>query len=191
MTDMRSRQSFFFRNLLRGLIWLAIIVIMFVFTKHNVDRELLLKFEPILSNTALIMGIFCISEIIFGIIPPELFMIWALRTAEPAGYIGYAILFAIISYVAGIVGYLFGRYLHTTLLYRYLCRRFLKKTEGLLQTYGLYLILVAALTPLPFSAVAMLVGAVEYPARNYVYWSSARYARFALIAWVIWEANML
>lgn len=188
---MSSKYSFFIRNLLKGLVWLAIIVIMFVFTKHNVDRELLLRFEPIFSKTTLIIFIFCISEIIFGIIPPELFMIWALRTGDLSGYIGYALLFAVVSYLAGLIGYLFGRFLHTTLLYRYLRKRFLRRTERLLQTYGLYLILVASLTPLPFSGVAMLVGAVKYPGKSYAYWSLSRFARFILIAWVIWEANML
>ena len=192
MTDNnRSKYSFFLRNLLKGLIWLSIIVIMFVFAKHNVDRELLLQFEPILSKTALIILIFCISEIVFGIIPPELFMIWALRTGNLSGYAGYVLLFAVLSYCAGIIGYLFGRYLNTTALYRYLRNRFLSKTERLLQTYGLYLILVASLTPLPFPAVAMLVGAVKYPGNKYAYWSLARFVRFAAYAWVIWEANML
>lgn len=191
MAEYKNKHSFFFRNLLKGLIWLSIIVIMFVFAKHHVDKDLLLRFEPILSKTALILIIFSISEIIFGIIPPELFMIWALRTGELSGYIGYVFLFAIFSYLAGIVGYLFGRYLNTTRLYQYIRNRFLSKTEQLLQTYGLYLILVAALTPLPFSAVAMLVGAVKYPGKNYAYWSLARFARFAVYGWVIWEANML
>ena len=188
---MSSRQTFFFRNLLRGLVWLSIIVIMFIFTKHNVNQDLLLKFENLFSNTGLIILIFCISEIIFGIIPPELFMIWALKAENITGYLGYAILFAIISYFAGIIGYLFGRYLNITRLYRYLRRRFLKKTELLLQEYGLYLIIVAALTPLPFSGAAMLVGAVKYPGDRYAYWSLARFARFALISWVIWEANTI
>ncbi len=191
MAEYKNKHSFFFRNLLKGLVWLSIIVIMFVFAKHNVNRDLLLRFEPVFSKTALIIIIFSISEIIFGIIPPELFMIWALRTGELPVYIGYVFLFAVISYSAGIIGYLFGRYLHTTRLYQYIRNRFLQKTERLLQAYGLYLILVASLTPLPFSAVAMLVGAVKYPNKNYAYWSLARFARFAVYGWVIWEANML
>lgn len=191
MAEYKNKYSFFFRNLLKGLIWLSIIVIMFVFAKHHVNRDLLLQFEPVLSKTTLILIIFSLSEIIFGIIPPELFMIWALRTGKLSGYIGYVFLFAVISYLAGIVGYLFGRYLNTTRLYQYIRNRFLSKTEQLLQAYGLYLILVAALTPLPFSAVAMLVGAVKYPGRNYAYWSLSRFARFAVYGWVIWEANML
>jgi len=186
-----SRRSFFLRNLVKGLFWLGIIVSLFVFMKHNVSESLIERFDPIMNKTGLILLIYCLSEIVFGIIPPELFMIWALRASSLDVYIQYAILFAFISYFAGITGYLFGRFLNTTRLYRYLRKRFLSKTEALLQTYGLYLILVASITPLPFSGVAMLVGSVKYPAKQYIYWSLARFIRFTLIAYVIWEANML
>ncbi|MBN2480211.1 MAG: VTT domain-containing protein [Bacteroidales bacterium] len=191
MTDQRSKYTFFFRNLLKGFIWLAFIIALFVFAKHNIDKELLLRFEPFLSETVLIIMVFVVSEIVFGIIPPELFMLWALRTGQLSGYIGYVALFAILSYMAGILGYLFGRYLNTTRLYQYLRKRFLSRTEMLLQVYGLYLILVAAITPVPFSAVAMLVGAVKYPGKNYAWWSLSRFIRFTVYAWIIWEANML
>jgi membrane protein YqaA with SNARE-associated domain len=59
-----------------------------------------------------------------------------------------------------------------------------------LQTYGQYLVLVAGLTPFPFSGTAMLVGAVDYPFRHYLLISLARFLKFAVSAWVIWEANM-
>jgi membrane protein DedA with SNARE-associated domain len=103
----------------------------------------------------------------------------------------YALLLTLISYGAGLIAFFFGRYLHNTRLYRYLRDRYLQKSEILLQEYGLYLILVAALTPVPFSGVAMLVGSVHYPVKNYIYWSLSRFAKFALSAYVIWEANML
>lgn len=45
MKSKESKRKFFLRNLLKGLTWLAVIVILFVLTKHNVDRDLLLKYE--------------------------------------------------------------------------------------------------------------------------------------------------
>jgi membrane protein YqaA with SNARE-associated domain len=186
-----KKSAFFLRNLFKGLIWLTVIVILFVFAKHNVDQELLHRFEPIFEHTTLILLFFCLSELIIGIIPPELFLIWSLRSGDLSTYIMYVILLTVISYFAGFIAYLFGRYLHNTRLYRYLRDRYLQKSEALLQEYGLYLILVAALTPVPFSGVAMLVGSVHYPVRKYIYWSLSRFIKFAVSAWVIWEANML
>jgi membrane protein YqaA with SNARE-associated domain len=175
----------------KGLIWLCVIVALFVFTKYNVDRDLILKFEPLFDKTGLILLIYGLSEVIIGIIPPEVFLIWALRTGTLTSYIYWALLLTVISYCAGLVAYFFGRYLHNTLFYKYLYNRFLHKSEKLLHKYGLYLILVAALTPVPFSGVAMLVGSIHYPIKGYFLWSLSRFAKFALSAYVIWEANMI
>lgn len=191
MAETKSRQAFFLRNLAKGLVWLGIIVSLFVITKHNVNTELLLKYEHLVDRSGLILFIFVISEIVFGIIPPELFMIWCLRTGVLSDYVQYAALLATISYLAGLLGFIFGRYLHNTRLYKLIRSRYLKKSELLLHDYGLYLILVAALTPLPFSGIAMLIGSVRYPVKKYIYWSLFRFIRFAFIAYVIWEANML
>jgi membrane protein YqaA with SNARE-associated domain len=191
MEQQEKRSSFFFRNLGKGLIWLAVIVALFVFTKHNVNKELLVRFQPFFERTGLILIIFSLSELIIGIIPPEFFMIWSLRSGDLNVYLMYVLLLTLISYAAGLIAFFFGRYLHNTRLYRYLRDRYLQKAEILLQEYGLYLILVAALTPVPFSGVAMLVGSVHYPVKNYIYWSLSRFAKFALGAYVIWEANML
>lgn len=186
-----TRSAFFFRNLLKGLVWLAIIVLLFVLAKHNVNQDLLQRFEPIFNRSGLIILIYGLSEFLIGIIPPELFMIWSLRSGVLHDYILWIVLLTVISYCAGLGAYFFGRYLHNTRLYNYLRNRYLQKTEMLLQEYGLYLILVASLTPVPFSGVAMLVGAVHYPVRNYIYLSLARFIKFAVSGYVIWEANML
>lgn len=191
MKSTESKRKFFLRNLLKGLTWLAVIVILFVLTKHNVDRDLLLKYEYLFEKTGLILFIFTLSELIIGIIPPELFFIWSLRSGDLHVFIIYVIILTIISYIAGFLAFLFGRYLHNTLLYKYLQKKYLKKTEVLLQEYGLYLILVSALTPIPFSGTAMLVGSVNYPVNKYLYWSLSRFVKFIVSAYIIWEANMI
>ncbi len=189
--EREKRYTFFLRNLAKGLIWLAVIVALFVFTKHTVDRDLILRLEPFFEKTGVILFIFSVSEFVIGIIPPEVFLIWSLRSGVLQTYILYVLLLAGISYVAGFCAFLFGRYLHNTRFYKYLHKRYLQKTEPLLREYGLYMILVAALTPVPFSGVAMLVGSVHYPVDRYIFWSISRFVKFAVSAYVIWEANMI
>jgi membrane protein DedA with SNARE-associated domain len=191
MDSGQKKSVFFYKNLGRGLIWLAIIAVLFIFAKHTINQDLLHRFQPFFEHTGLILFIFALSELIIGIIPPEVFLIWALRSGLLSNYLFFAFLLTLISYFAGLAAFLFGRYLHNTRLYIYLRDRYLKKSEMLLHEYGLYLILVAALTPIPFSGVAMLVGSVNYPVKNYIYWSLARFIKFALSAWVMWEANMI
>jgi len=90
--------------------------------------------------------------------------------------------------VAGIAGFLFGNYLTKTITFRYIRKRFLSKYQVLLNKYGAFLILVAALTPLPYSAISMLVGSFHYPMSKYLFWASSRFIRYAVYGFVIWEA---
>ncbi|MCF8378162.1 MAG: VTT domain-containing protein [Bacteroidales bacterium] len=137
------------------------------------------------------MSIYSVSELFMGIIPPELFIIWALKFGSLYDYIFYVFIFTLISYIAGLIGFLFGRYLNTTILFRYIRRRFLGKYHSLLQKYGYFLILVAALTPLPYSAISMLVGSFRYPMKNYLLWALSRFIRFAVYAVIIYKTGII
>jgi membrane protein DedA with SNARE-associated domain len=186
-----KKSTFLLRNILRGLIWLVIIIAVFLFFKNKVDINYLNWLKPVYSNPPVMFLIFITSEVIVGIIPPEIFMIWALRNGSAAEYAYLILLLSVLSYSAGLIGYFFGRYLHTTLLYRFIRIKFLRKMERMLNIYGLYIIIVAALTPLPFSGVSMLVGSVKYPLKKYILYSLLRFARFSVYSWFIWKANTL
>lgn len=188
--SMDNRQ-FLIRNLLRGVLWLAAFLLVYVLFKRYVKLDFLIWLEPIFERELLILSIFLVSEVIIGIIPPELFMIWALRFEVLHQFILIVSLLAVVSYLSGIVGFLIGRYLNTTIFYRYIRRRFLSKMEKRLQNFGLYLIIVAALTPIPFSGVAMLVGSVKYSFQKYLFYSLSRFFRFAVYAWIFWEAQLI
>lgn len=185
-----EKTGFLLRNLGKGLLWLAILIVAFIFIRQNINLSFQERLEPFFENTFLILSIYSLSEILFGIIPPELFMLWALRTDHILDYSLYNLLFAAISYLAGFIGYLFGAYLQTTIYFRYARKRFLGKYHSLLQKYGVFLILVAALTPLPFSAISMLVGSLHYPMRRYLLWALSRFLRFAVYAFIIWEVGL-
>lgn len=178
-------------NLLKGFLWLGGIIIAYVLFKKYVNIDFLTWFEPLFSNEKLMYTIFFVSEVIIGIIPPEIFFIWALRFESVPDYIYVISALAFTSYLAGIIGYFIGRYLHNTLFYRYFRRRFLTKMEKRLQQFGLYLIIIASLTPIPFSGVAMLVGSVKYPFSKYSLYSLFRFLRFGVYAWIIWETQLL
>ncbi len=191
MKNPGKKSTFLLKNIIRGLIWLLIIVAAFLIVKNKVDINYLKWLKPLSDNPPLMFLIFFTSEVIIGIIPPEIFMIWALRNESVTEYATLIFLLSFISYLAGLIGYFFGRYLNTTLLYRFLRRKFLKKMENQLNIYGPYIIIVAALTPLPFSGVSMLVGSVKYPLKKYILYSLLRFTRFVVYSWFIWEANTL
>jgi len=188
MFILKPKTLFFLKNLIRGLVWLAGLVSIFYLIKTNISLDFAESLKPIYENTFLVFLVYSISELLFGIIPPEFFMFWALRDGIVADYIVYIIFLSVISYLAGFIGYLFGSYLNTTRTYRYIRRRFLGKYHSLLQNYGYFLIIVAAATPLPFSAISMLVGSLKYSMRKFLFYSLARFLRFGVYAFLIWKA---
>ncbi len=191
MIKVSEKTKFFFSNLLKGLAWFSVLVVAFILARKYLYTDYEDLLEPIFSNYFLIFTVYCLSELILGIIPPELFMMWALRTGNLTDYILLVFLFAFLSYIAGLLAYLFGKYLSSTILFRYLRKRYLGKYQSSFQKYGAFLLLVAALTPVPYSAVSMLVGSFQYPVKKFLYWTLSRFIRYAVYGAIIWEANLV
>lgn len=186
----KEKLRFVIRNSIKGLSWLGAFVLIYLLGKRFVSIDFLNWLEPLFNNTGLILAIFLTSEVIIGIIPPEVFIIWALRHDVFVDFVLLVGLLAIISYIAGITGYVIGMFLHRSLFYRFMKRRFLHKLDHRLQIFGPYLIIIAALTPVPFSGVSMLIGSVHYPFRKFIWLALTRFLRFAIYAIVFWEANI-
>lgn len=187
----RDRTRFLVRNLVRGLIWLTVIVGGYVLAKKYLDFDLEVLLGPIYDQPLIIYSIFLGSEVVFGIIPPEFFMFWSLRHGEVGLYVQNIVLLSAISYTAGVIGYYLGSFFNTTKLYRTIKRNFLGKVERHFNRFGGFLVIVAALTPLPFSGICMLVGAVKYPLRKFLLMALVRFARFGVYAYIIWQTNSI
>jgi membrane protein DedA with SNARE-associated domain len=185
----REETRFFVRNLLRGLIWLSILVGGYIIFKKTVDFDYMSWLKPIWENPFLVYGIFTISEVVIGIIPPEIFMIISAEKNIVSEYITSVAILSVISYGAGFAGYWIGIYFNHTKYYRYLKRKYFGKYEKYLNKFGMFLVIVASLTPLPFSGIAMLVGSVKYPMKKYLLFSLFRFLRFVVYSYIIWQAH--
>lgn len=187
----RDKVIFLGKNLARGLIWLTVLVGGFYLFKKYVDVDYLEWLKPVYDEPYLVYMIYSISEVLFGIIPPEIFMMWGLRSGSLEEYIYIVLILAVISFFAGVIGFLIGRYLEHTQFFKLFKNKIFGKYEKYLYHYGAFIIIVAALTPLPFSGVSMLVGSAEFPMRKYLIFAQARFLRFFVYAYIIWEVNML
>lgn len=191
MTENRERARFFWKYFIRGIIWLAVLIAIYILVKETFDPQKLKPFAPLYSSPFLVLSIYIFSEILFGLFPPEIFMIWALETHPEKWYPLFLLLFTIISLAAGILGYWVGKWLRGTRLFHKLFKRFLLKYEQLFKKYGHFLIVVAAVTPIPFSAVCMLTGSFNYPFKRFLYFISFRIIRFALYGFLVWRAFLI
>lgn len=163
---------------------LFIIVGLFLFNKYvfTIDDGL-----ELLTNSFSRIGVlitFFISETLLGLIPPEIFIGWSKKTADPI--LNLSIL-ATLSYVGGILSFYIGKaatkipsvknYLEVKM------SKHLKNTSK----WGGFLIIIGALLPVPFSITCMAAGMIRYPIKGVVLFGLFRFARFALYAWAIFN----
>jgi membrane protein YqaA with SNARE-associated domain len=186
MKEEETRSSFLWKNLLRGLIWFAIIITAYILASEDI-KVYQKEINEIGDRMPLLLGIFTVSEIVFGIIPPELFMlIWQSKgiLSEYILNLGYL---TMISYGAGIIGYYIGHFFSKTAIYQRISNRYLKQYDRQLKKFGIYIVLVGAVTPVPFSATCMLAGSVNLPIKNFLLVCISRILRFAVYGWMVWS----
>ncbi len=185
----KVRLFFFLKNFIRGLIFFAIAILFYklIFRYFDLmDAENILSFDL---STSVVFILSFFSELIFGLIPPELFMIWLITTKSLDLYPYFIVALACLSYCAGFIAFLFGKYLHKTWLYEIMKKYVIGKYEKKINLYGWLVIVVAALTPLPFSATCAVVGAVGFNKNKFLYYALARFIRYALYSYLIWLAH--
>lgn len=191
MLKINDKWTFLINNLLKGIFWLVFILVVFILIKNEIDMKSSSVIDSIQDKPILVLLVYIFSEVAFGIIPPEFFMIWSLQYTDPLQYGFIVLLLAVISYMAGVLGYWIGVFFNKTKWYKYLHEKFLYKYQGAVNRFGIYLIAVASMTPIPFSAICMIVGSARFPFRKLLLYGCIRFLRFGIYSFLIWQANMI
>ncbi|AZQ44662.1 YqaA family protein [Nonlabens ponticola] len=124
-----------------------------------------------------VLAFFFLSESILGLIPPELFIAWAGKTAHPELNL---FMIALLSYLGGMCSYFLGRWsLSIPSVHEYLEVKMAKQLI-MARKYGGILIAVGALLPLPFSVGSLVAGMLRYPFKSWVIIGLLRFLRFAI-----------
>ncbi len=183
-----TKSSFLIKNLVRGLLGFAVFITIFIFFEDYIQENFQNHIHVIRANAPLMYAIYTLSEIVFGVIPPELFMlVWVSAKVGLLEYILNLTALTVISYGAGVLGYFIGKVFSKTALYKKMSDRYLEQYQKQLKRFGGYIVFVGAVTPIPFSAVCMLVGSVHFPFRTFLLICIARILRFAVYGWMVWS----
>ncbi len=163
---------------------LLVVIGLFLFNKYvyNINDGLETVTETF--SRIGVLTIFFISETLLGLLPPEIFIAWSKKTADPI--LNLSIL-ATLSYTGGLLTYFIGQLtLKIKSVKNYLE---VKMADNLKNTkkWGGILILVGALLPLPFSIACLAAGMIKYPFKNVVFFGLFRFLRFAIYAWAIFK----
>ena len=187
----REAFKFFTKNLVQGIIWFTIILgILWLGAKYLPD-DVKAMMEPLQERPFLVYSIFFASEVFFGIIPPEIFMVWALNRGI-IHYIEVIFLLTILSYSGGIIAFYIGKFFSDTRLFRKIkSGEAFQKYSYTYRKYGGILILIAAITPVPFALISMISGSLSYRFRIYIRFAAFRILRFVVYGYFVWEGMNL
>lgn len=170
---------------------MGILVIIFFIIRESFSEEQRLEwFGSIYNSPKLVMTIFVGSEILFGIIPPEIFMLWSLETGWIGPYFVSIGILSVISYGAGFFNFSMGKLINQRSSFLKSKNKFISKYRTMFFKYGAYMVIVASVSPIPFSAIALLGGAGGMAKKEYLLYSLLRIVRFFVYAYIIWRIEV-
>lgn len=131
-----------------------------------------------------ILSMFFVSESLLGLVPPEIFIAWAGKSAYPIIFLS---LLALASYLGGIVSYFIGVGITKIPAVQNQIEVSLGKYIKNTRKWGGFLIIVGALLPIPYSLTSMAAGVIRFPFMSFLMFGLLRFLRFYLYALVIFE----
>ena len=178
--------NYFSQNLIKGFVYLIVLIGLLILFKSYFKTQYDTIEHWVSDDYLLMLVIFLISEILIGILPPELFMIWSIDDPGHV-YTIIVIVMALLSIGAGWINFGIGKVISSKDFFDRFFNKRLKKYQQRYDQYGAGFIIVAALTPLPYSLISLVTGSMDYPIRKYLIYSSFRILRFVVYGIVIWN----
>src|SRR6056300_1819847 len=178
--------SFIRANMLKLVASIGVILLLlFLFDRYVIDLSAAAEWATGFFSPGGLIGLFFLSEVSNGFITPELLIVWADETLKPRWMLT---LLALLSYSAGIVSYFIGRFWATRKVVRETILQRNAQTMEQLRRFGGLLIVLAALTPLPYPIVCQLSGMNKYPFKYFVGITLVRFLRFGLYGALLFNA---
>lgn len=176
---------FLFRNIFNlFIIILVLSVVVFIVEKYIIStKEVFIHIVDNVSGIYVYL-LFALSETFLGLIPPDLFIVWAEPEAASYGISPWWIilLLSVMSYIGGLMSFFMGRFLNKIpSINKWLLTKHQKLVINL-QKWGGIFIVFAALLPLPYSVATLLAGLTSYPIRWLLILGIFRIARFFIYA---------
>ena len=137
------------------------------------------------------MGVVSFAESSFFPIPPDVMLVPMVLARRDKAFTIAAVC-TVTSVLGGLVGYAIGYYLFETIgawvVKLYSLQGALDNFRLGFERYGVWIILIKGLTPIPYKLVTIASGAAHFDLFTFV-WASilTRGARFFLVAWLLWK----
>lgn len=167
---------------LRGIVLqttlFTIAIVAVVFFAGAYIREDLTNFATLIIDnfgwTGVFVGILLTDALTFPV-PPDTYLLISVATGRDP--ITMLVVCSIGSIIAGNVAYFLGPYLAKTPFFNTRIERFRHKGEKLFQRYGVWAVVIAALTPIPFSIVCWFSAIYKMDRTKFFFATFARIPR--------------
>jgi membrane protein DedA with SNARE-associated domain len=187
---LKKRTKYILKNSLQAVFSLLIIAVVYtlfveLIYKQNPDFWI----EKFYSKPLIIYSIYVLSEVFFGLFPPELFMLWAINKGSSLSYLFNLGFFTAVSFGAGHLAFYIGNLLSKRYSNRLGKFEFIKRYLPVVKKYGGILIIIAALTPVPWTTVSLIMGTTNFNYRKFTLYSLFRIARFIVYGYIIFQTH--
>lgn len=108
-------------------------------------------------------------------IPPQFYMLTVIASGREQ--VSPLVLISISSLLAGSAGYLFARHLERFEFFRRLLERTRESVDGVFRRWGSWAIVIASITPIPYSMLCYTAGFYRMPRRLFVLFLALRVPR--------------
>ncbi len=152
---------------------------LFVLDINLLFNNLIARYSP-----KAILSFFLVSETTLGVVPPEIFIAWASKSATPWLFV---FVLATISYIGGIISYFIGNRLFLIPAIKNHIENKIAKHIVNLRKWGGIFVLLGAISPIPHSLVSLASGLIKYSFKQYLLWALFRYVRFVIYALIIFR----
>ena len=182
------KRTGFYKFILKNLFWLILsvgilIAIIVLVQSYLTDFDTLFKSVLKNMNLVYVFLFFFISESFLGLIPPDIFILWTKTLAHP--YLNVSLL-AGLSYIGGINSYFLGKLVQKIpRIKTYIIKKEEEHYKGI-KRWGSWVIIIAALFPLPFAIVCILSGMVDFPVKRFLLITLTRIIRFFIFAFLLY-----
>lgn len=181
-------RAFLWRSIIRAFFYFGGIVGFYFLYQYTMPENWKAILSPITDRPWLVFSVYTLSETFFGIIPPEFFVIWAVSSSIMAYSLKVAAL-AFLSFAGALINFYVGRQLHRGWIYRTLVNGRFKKYVGYYKRFGGIIILISAVTPLPFAAISLISATLGFSFNSYLMYASARFLRFLFYGIFFWKIH--
>ncbi|MEC5166367.1 membrane protein YqaA with SNARE-associated domain [Flavobacterium sp. PL11] len=167
-----------------GIVVVAFALVLLFLEYFFLDFNYLLNTLVATYSAEVIISFFLVSETVLGLVPPELFIAWASKSAMPWLFL---FILASMSYLGGIIAYFIGNRLFLIPAVKNHIENKIALHITNLRKWGGLFVFIGAMLPLPHSIVSLACGLIKYNFKHYLLWALFRYLRFVIYALIIFQ----